>query len=124
MTGLRVLGMAGILGATPAAAEPSLVGHWARGDGKARVVIEPCPGGYCAINTWIRPGTKGEKVGDKLVMNVSPSGPSTMEGKAWDPQRNLMYSMTIKVAANTLESRGCILGGLLCKNMSWSRIPG
>ncbi len=65
------------------AAEPSLLGHWARGDGKARVRVESCGSAYCAINTWVKPGTRGEKVGDKLVMNVSPSGPSVMKGEAW-----------------------------------------
>ena len=103
------------------AAEPALLGKWARGDGKARVRVETCGGSYCAINTWIKPGTKGEKVGDKLVMTLSPSGPSVLKGQAWDPQRNMTYRMTITVVPRTLTTRGCVLG-LFCRHMTWSRL--
>jgi uncharacterized protein (DUF2147 family) len=111
------------LAAWPAmAAEPTVLGRWARGDGKAQVRVEHCGSAYCAINTWIRPGTRDEKVGDELVMNVSPSGPSVLSGQAWDPQRNMSYRMTIKVGPRKLATSGCVLGGLVCKHMTWSRM--
>jgi uncharacterized protein (DUF2147 family) len=119
---LCVSGLAVCLAACPAmAAEPSLLGRWARGDGKARVRVEPCGGVYCAISTWIKPGTSGEKVGDKLVMNVALSGRSVMKGQAWDPQRSMTYRMTIQLGSNTLTTRGCVIGGLVCKTMNWRR---
>jgi uncharacterized protein (DUF2147 family) len=119
---LSAFGAVFCFAACPAtAAEPSLLGRWARGDGKARVRVEPCGGACCAINTRIKPGTRGEKVGDKLVMNVSPSGPSIMTGEAWDPQRDMTYRMTINVGPDTLTTHRCVLGGLICKSMSWRR---
>jgi uncharacterized protein (DUF2147 family) len=60
--------------------------------------------------------------GDKLILTVSPSGPSLMTGQAFDPQRNLTYRMRIEVGDRTMSSRGCILAGLLCRSMSWSRL--
>ncbi len=103
------------------AAPASPEGHWARGDGKAKVVIEPCGGDICAINTWIRPDVKDEHVGDKLVMTVAAKG-DKWTGKAFDPQRNLRYGMTMTVAGDKMTTSGCVFGGLICKSMNWSRI--
>ena len=105
------------------AALPSPQGLWARGDGKAKVEIAPCGTDLCAVNTWIKPGVRDEKVGDKLVMTVTPAKPGIWTGKAFDPQRNLSYKLTITVpSATTMTTAGCILGGLLCKNMGWTRL--
>ena len=106
------------------AAEPLIYGAWARGDGVARVDIAPCGGAICAVNTWIKPGASDEKVGDKLVMNIEPSGAAAMSGTAFDPQRNLRYRLKISLNGRTMTTRGCVLGGLLCKNMGWTRLPG
>jgi uncharacterized protein (DUF2147 family) len=104
------------------AAEPSPLGEWARGDGKALVRIEPCAGALCAVNTWIRPGTPDEKVGDKLVLNVTSSGSSVFKGEAFDPQRNMTFRMWLDVGAATMTTHGCVLGGLICKTMSFRRL--
>ena len=125
----RVVSLAGVLltagvGSATAADDPPMYGHWARGDGNARVRIAPCGGATCVTNTWIKPGTPGEKTGDKLTMDVKPAGAGKWSGTAFDPQRNLRYSMTINVANDHMTSDGCILGGLLCKHMSWTRLGG
>ena len=105
-----------------AATEPSILGAWARGDGIARVRIEPCGAALCAINTWIKEGVTGEKVGDKLVMNVKPESETLLVGSAWDPQRRLGLSMRIDVEPSALKTTGCVLGGWLCKSMSWAKL--
>lgn len=107
-----------------AAAEPSPFGTWARGDGNAKVRIERCGADLCAVNTWIREGTDGEKVGDKLVMTVEPNGAGRWTGTAFDPQRDLSYRLTMTVRDTSMTTRGCIVAGLLCKNMGWTRLSG
>ena len=99
----------------------SPLGLWARGDGVARVKIAPCGEKLCATNTWIRPGTSGEKAGDVLVMSVKREG-DAYSGSAFDPQRDLTYRMTMTVKAQSMVTRGCVLGGLLCKSVNWSRM--
>ena len=116
---LAILGA--LLAATPALAADELTGDWKRGDGKARVRIAPCGASLCATNTWIGDPSSGEKVGDRLVMTVKKSGEGTYTGSAHDPQRDLNLSMTIKVAQNSFTSSGCVLGGVLCRTMTWSR---
>lgn len=122
---IRILAASLILTASAAHAEsPSPQGFWARGDGKAKVKIEPCGGDLCAINTWIKPGTKDEKVNDKLVMTVTEATPGHWTGNAFDPQRNLHYRLKMDVADKTMTTSGCVLGGLLCKGVNWTRIAG
>ena len=103
------------------AAGPPALGLWARGDGKAIVRIEKCGGALCAINTWIKPGTPDEKTGDKLVLKVAPLDGAKMSGEAFDPQRDLSYRIAIEAGAHSMTTQGCVLAGLLCKKMNWTR---
>ena len=74
MTSRVLIAMLASLTAAPAlaASDATLLGLWARGDGKAKVKVERCGDNICATNTWVREGTKGEKAGDVLVMSVTP----------------------------------------------------
>lgn len=108
--------------ATPAAAsKDGIIGNWTRGDGNARVRIAPCGDALCAINTWIKDESGGEHVGDRLVMKVSGGG-SSLSGTAYDPQRKLNYSLEIDVTPQSMNTRGCVLAGMLCKTVNWTRV--
>lgn len=97
-------------------------GQWARGDGAAKVQIASCGSDICAVNTWIKAGNEKEKVGDKLVMKIKPGADGTYAGTAFDPQRDATYKITVKVAGNRMTTTGCIVAGLLCKDVGWTRI--
>lgn len=97
-------------------------GNWARGDGKARVCIAECGKDICATNTWIKPGTAKEKTGDRLVMSINQTADGQYSGTAFDPQRNLTYKISVKVDGDKMTTNGCVLAGLLCRNVGWSRI--
>jgi uncharacterized protein (DUF2147 family) len=86
----RAAKLAGVLSALGTAnlafaVEPPYLGRWARSDGKTRVVVEPCGAAVCAINTWIRPGTPHEKVGERFVFKLKPAGAKHWSGDAFDP---------------------------------------
>ncbi len=109
--------------ALPAQASVDTIsGVWQRGDGKATVRIAPCGGSVCAVNTWVSGSSDGEKVGDRLVMKVSLKSDQLLAGTAFDPQRNLSYRIEIKFASQSMTTKGCVLGGLICKAVGWSRI--
>lgn len=118
---IKTMLMAVMVLVAPVVAQASPEGEWARGDGKARVTIAPCGGDLCAINTWIKPGVKDEKVGDKLIMSVKKDG-AAWKGRAFDPQRNLNYRLTITMEESGMKTSGCVLGGLVCKTMTWTRL--
>ncbi|ODN71945.1 DUF2147 domain-containing protein [Methylobrevis pamukkalensis] len=116
-----VLLLAAMLAATPAlAASPD--GLWARGDGRAKVKIAPCGEKLCAVNTWVNDPSGEEKVGDRLVMDVKPTADNRLDGRAFDPQRDRSYRIIITVAERTMSTEGCVLGGLLCKSIEWTRL--
>lgn len=111
-----------LLFAAPAAqaqqpADPS--GVWLRDDGNARVKIAPCGDNICATNLWIGDTSKGEAAGDRLVMSLKPTSADTLSGTAYDEKRDRTYSITVQVSENALTTRGCILGGVLCRDVHW-----
>ena len=101
---------------------PEMDGVWMRNDGNARVSIAPCGANVCATNLWIRDTSKGENVGDQLIMTLSRKTDQTLSGKAYDPKRHLTYAITVQVAQDSLSTKGCVLGGLLCKGVTWARV--
>nr|WP_298097278.1 DUF2147 domain-containing protein [uncultured Shinella sp.] len=98
-------------------ADPS--GVWLRDDGNARVRIAPCGSNICATNLWIGDTSKGEEPGDRLVMSLKPKSSDTLAGTAYDAKRDRTYSITVQVSDNALLTRGCILGGVLCRDVHW-----
>lgn len=127
MTGYCFAGVAGIA-LTLAFVGPAMadtggpMGMWARGDGVARVRVAPCGSNICATNTWIKPGITDEKAGDVLVMTIKPESSNSYRGSAYDPKRNISFRMKLDVNGNSMTTRGCVLGGIVCKSVNWSRI--
>lgn len=112
-----------IAGCFPLAAqERSPDGVWLRDDGNARVRIAPCGAKICATNLWIKDTSKGEEVGDKLVMSLDRTSESTLSGSAYDPKREKTYRITVIVSSDGLTTRGCILGGVLCRDVGWTPV--
>ncbi|MEO3387041.1 DUF2147 domain-containing protein [Mesorhizobium sp. CAU 1741] len=111
--------LAGV-GAATAQNAPDPSGVWMRDDGNAKVRIASCGSDICATNEWIGDTSKGEEVGDKLVMSLEPATADTLEGTAYDPKRDRTYSMTLKVGQDGLVTRGCVLGGILCRDVTWT----
>lgn len=119
---LLLVGLVAGRASASAQGAPTPFGEWARGDGLAHVRIARCGPDICAINTWIKPSDTSEKLGDRLVMRVHPDGATRLKGSAFDPQRDLSYGITLDLGASRMTTRGCIMGGLLCKSMRWTRI--
>jgi len=119
---IGVMQVAVVLGSIHAALAAVPTGEWERDDGTVRVRIEACGADICATNTWVKDPASAEKVGDVLVMSLKPIDPATLKGTAFDRRRNATYSFEMKVEADRLITKGCVLGGLLCKNVAWRRV--
>lgn len=107
-----------------AAQERSPDGVWLRDDGNARVRIAPCGSKLCATNLWIKDTSKGEEVGDRLIMSLERTSDSQLKGTAYDSKRKKTYRITVIPSAKGLTTRGCILGGLLCREVNWTPAGG
>ncbi len=114
--------LAALATASTALAGPAFLGNWARGDGKTHIRVEPCGATFCGVNTWVSQAGSGEKVGDRLIAHVKPTGPARWSGNAFDPQRNRHYSMLILVADRRMTTQGCVFGGMMCESMKWTRL--
>jgi uncharacterized protein (DUF2147 family) len=108
------------LSGSAVAAESEIAGKWKRDDGNAVVRIAPCGANVCATNLWIGDTSKGEEVGDRLEMSLKPKSAGTFSGTAYDPKRNLRYSITVTKQKSGLVTQGCVLSGVLCKNVRWT----
>ena len=117
---LLVLPLAAFSAANATAGD--LDGTWLRDDGNARVRIAPCGDKICATNLWIGDTSKGEAAGDKLVMTLARQPDGTFSGRAYDAKRDWNYAMTITATAGALTTRGCIVGGLICRDVNWKAV--
>jgi uncharacterized protein (DUF2147 family) len=99
----------------------TLLGDWQRGDGHVRIRIAACGNALCATNTWVKDTGSSEKVGEKLIFTVTQK-PDGWFGSAYDPQRKLTISAKLKVMGKRMVSSGCLLSGLMCRSVDWTRL--
>lgn len=72
----------------------------------------------------------GKKVGDyqhlgkKMIRDMSSKdGKSYSGGKIWNPENDKTYVSTMKRNGSKLAVKGCVAGGLICKNAgNWTRV--
>lgn len=120
------LGLAGMAIADP------VDGTWktAEGDdgGYLYVDIGACGSAICgtiskAFDGAGAPSPDYENLGKKLLWDMKPQGDGTYGGgKIWAPDRDKTYSSKMSLSGNTLEVKGCVAGGVICRGQQWSRV--
>lgn len=117
-----VLGAALIVLPTVALADPS--GTWLRETGESRVQIAPCGGGaYCGKVVWLKDAkTSKSKIGQQVFFGMKPNGANQWSGSAFNPDDGKTYSGTMKLSGSRLTTAGCVLGGLICRSVNWSKV--
>ncbi len=113
-----------LLGASSALAQDSsaVMGAWQRGDGIARVKVAPCGKVICMTNTYIRPDVTDEKVGERLEFNLNGTDGAALTGTAFDPKSGKSFATVVTVAGERMTTKGCILGGVICKSTEWTKV--
>ncbi len=124
--------LAGLLLASLPAQAEDILGTWLSQSGETRVRFSPCGGAFCGVIVWVsKPGkdvnnpdaAKRERslVGIPMV-TMKPQGGASYSGRLYNYQDGKTYSGKAKVTAAGLELSGCVLGGLLCKTQTWTRV--
>jgi len=117
--------------AAPASAQEALEGQWKNAKGSVVVQVEPCGRSWCGTvvhatekaKAGARKGGTTNLIGTRILSNVRPEGNGVYRGRAFDPKRNVRAPATIRVLGpSTLLVKGCLIGGLLCKEQRWTRI--
>jgi len=97
-------------------------GTWLHQTGNARVRISDCGSALCGVISWTKDNSTPARVGQRVFYNMKPSKPNAWAGNAFNPEDGKNYSGTMTLSGNSLTTAGCVLGGLICKSVHWTRV--
>ncbi|MGO9390986.1 DUF2147 domain-containing protein [Rhodoblastus sp.] len=115
---LALLGL--MVAQASAAAAGDILGNWERVDGKSGIRMSPCGDAVCGHITSVRDANSPAKVGQRVFFGLKPSG-NGWSGEAFNPDDGKTYSGNVTVAGSSMTTKGCVLGGLVCKSVDWKR---
>ena len=96
-----------------ALADP-IEGNWKTPSG-ATAGINACGGDFCITMR------SGRHVGKKIGQ-MSAEGSGAYSGTITDPANDKTYSGSAKLAGSTMKMSGCVLGGVICRTQTWSKL--
>ena len=110
----------------------SIDGTWLSQSGETRVRIAPCGGSRCGTIVWTKTAGKDEKNPDQSKRNRDLIGVQMMfgmqttadgwSGSLYDYTSGNVYQGKMKLNGNALELSGCVMGGLICRSQTWTRV--
>jgi uncharacterized protein (DUF2147 family) len=136
-SGLALLMAAALMAALPALAEPmaDIVGRWRDSDGESEIAISRCGSALCGKIVWLKQERfdiynpneglrKRSLLGLQVLSGFKPAAKGGLEGDGYNPADGKTYRTTLELdASGSLVMRGCVLGGLICDDDTWSRRP-
>lgn len=106
--------------ATPSLAQ-EVTGTWLRDSGASKVRLAKCGGAVCGTISWLKDSSGPAKLGQRIFYDMKPSGAGKWSGSAFNPEDGKTYSGTMSLSGDTLTTAGCVMGGLICRSVKWSR---
>lgn len=120
--GLIVVGLAsGGAALAQDVAGKDVAGTWLRDTGASRVRFVKCGEAMCGTLAWLKDTTGPAKVGQRIFYDMKPSGDGKWSGSAFNPEDGKTYSGTMTLSGEKLTTSGCVLGGLICRSVTWNR---
>jgi uncharacterized protein (DUF2147 family) len=110
-----------VASAAPAFAQ-DVAGTWLRDTGASRVRFAKCGEAMCGTLAWLKDTNGPAKVGQRIFYDMKPNGPGKWSGNAFNPEDGKTYSGTMTLSGDNLTTSGCVLGGLICRSVKWSRV--
>lgn len=93
-------------------------GTWLRSNG-AHVEAFDCSGG---LGLKVTKSPEANKVGKTIMCGAKKVGENKWKGTVLNLDDNKKYSGYVTLDGSSLTLSGCVLGGLICKNDTWSRL--
>jgi len=133
MIASALLGFAALAAPAPAFADPvaPVASEWANPKNSVHIRAEQCGRNLCGVVTWAsdkaqadaRRGGTTNLVGTTIFRDLKPTGGNSWRGKVYVPDINQTFAGTLTFNGNnTMEGKGCVLFGLVCKTQTWTRI--
>jgi uncharacterized protein (DUF2147 family) len=115
-------------------------GVWINQEGSTKVRVTRCGDALCGSVSWLREpldkqgkpkvdrsnpdeSKRGRRlIGLPVLLSMKPNGANKWSGRIYNADDGNTYVSNIEMAsANAMRVQGCVLGGLICKNMNWRR---
>ena len=120
------------------AAEPA--GVWINQERDTKIRVGRCGEGICGTVAWLgdpndaqgkpktdRHNSDASKRGRRLMglpvlIGMKPNGTDKWSGQIYNADDGKTYVSYVTLASDsTMNVQGCVLGGLICKSMTWTR---
>ena len=114
-----------------AAADTPAAGIWRNPKNTVHVKLQPCGGTVCGTVVWAAPkaqaaareGGTSKLVGTQLFREFRQVRPGEWKGRVFVPDLGRTFTGTMNAQGpGKIVGRGCLIGGLLCKSQTWTRI--
>ncbi|BCH33927.1 hypothetical protein MesoLjLc_58570 [Mesorhizobium sp. L-8-10] len=89
-------------------------GNWKTSSGETAAIAN-CGGAFCIT-------LKSGKFAGKRIGKMQASGSNKYSGEITDPADDKTYSGKATLSGASLNMKGCVLGGLICKGQTWSKL--
>jgi uncharacterized protein (DUF2147 family) len=115
-------------------------GVWVSENGDTKVRVSRCGGSLCGSLAWLRepndpsgrPKTDKHNpdlakrdrrlIGVPVLFGMKPEGEDRWSGRIYNADDGKTYASRVMLAsAGSMKVQGCVLGGLFCKSMTWTR---
>ncbi len=127
-----ILGAALGLGLAGAALADPVDGTWKTAEGEdggyLHVSIAACGSAICGtiVSAYDADGAGSpdyEHLGKKLLWDMNAEGGGAYGGgKIWAPDSGKTYKSKMSLSGSTLEVKGCVAGGMICRGQNWKRV--
>lgn len=93
-------------------------GTWVRDNG-VHIKVFRCENG---LGMKIVKATKKINIGKRIMCGAEPISATQWDGEILNVSDNRTYSGTVTIKGNKLRLKGCVFGGLICKEDEWQRL--
>ena len=110
-------------------------GDWVRPNGASKIRISSCGDALCGKLVWLKTprndtanpdaSKRGRPlVGVQIVQSMKPTRQiNQWKGKVYNAEDGKTYTGFIELtSSNRLKLEGCVMGGLICKGETWTRV--
>ncbi|WP_334176904.1 DUF2147 domain-containing protein [Pseudoxanthobacter sp.] len=124
-----------LLAAGGLARASALDGTWLTESHETQVRFAPCGAAECGTIVWLKQprndaanpdaGKRSRPlIGTVFVYDLKPDGAQRWSGRLYNFENGKTYDGSLELKdANALKLSGCMLGGLLCRSQTWTRLP-
>ena len=124
---MRFLGLAfsaiGVICMSGMARAGDVSGVWLRDTGASKIRFAPCGAALCGHLVWLKdPENTKAKVGDRIYYDMKANGENAWYGSAYNPEDGKTYTGKMALSGGTLTTKGCTLGGIICRGVTWTRV--